>query len=154
MLLEDGTNLNYSRGNVGVVSLNLPMIYQEAKVKGLVFFDELKKYMEMVRDIHIRTYEAIGKQHAECNPIMYMEGGFYNGHLCAKDMIKPITDTFTSSFGITALHELSILSTGKTIREDSMFANEVIDFMQQEIDRYKKEDGFRYSLYGSPRIVG
>jgi len=150
MILEDGSNLNHSRGNIGVVSLNLPLIYKEAEDKGLDFWRELEKYMGMIRDIHKRAYNAIGKQKAASNPIMFTQGGFYGGTLKEDDDIKPVTDNFTSSFGITALNELSVLAIGATIKEDSSFANEVVDFMQDLINEYKKEDGYRYSLYGSP----
>ena len=36
-ILEDGTNVLWGRGNIGVITLDLPMIFQNAKVEGLDF---------------------------------------------------------------------------------------------------------------------
>lgn len=150
-LLEDGTNLLWGRGNIGVVSLNLPLIYQNAKVNSLDFWKELEKYVDMIRDIHFRTYDYIGKQKAGSNPLMFCEGGFYGGHLDKNDIIAPIIKKyFTASFGTTALNELCILHNGKSIVEDSSFADEVINFMQNRIDYWKEKDKYSYSIYGTP----
>lgn len=150
-ILEDGTNLLWGRGNIGVVSLNLPLIYQNSKVNSLDFFEELDKYVDMIRNIHYRTYDYIGKQRAGSNPLMFCEGGFYGGNLNKDDLIAPIVKKyFTASFGITALNELCLLHNGKTIKEDSSFANTVIDRIQARIDYWKKEDGYGYSIYGTP----
>ena len=154
-ILEDGTNLLWGRGNIGVVSLNLPLIYQNSKVNSIDFFEELDKYVDMIRNIHYRTYDYIGKQRAGSNPLMFCEGGFYEGHLNKDDLIAPIVKKyFTASFGITALNELCLLHNGKTIKEDSSFANTVIDRIQARIDYWKKEDGYGYSIYGTPKLCG
>lgn len=149
--LEDGTNLLWGRGNIGVVTLNLPLIFQNAKDKGLDFFEEVIKYVDMIRDIHYRTYDYIGKQVAGSNPLMFCEGGFYGGHLDKDEQIGPLVKKyFTASFGTTALHELTVLATGKSLKEDSSFANKVIDVIQERINFWKKEDGYGYSIYGTP----
>ncbi|MGL6023153.1 MAG: anaerobic ribonucleoside-triphosphate reductase, partial [Cetobacterium sp.] len=80
-ILEDGTNMNHSRGNVGVVTLNLPMIFQEARVEGLSFAELVTYYTNMALDIHDKTYKHIGKQLAGSNPLMFTQGGFYGGNL-------------------------------------------------------------------------
>ena len=149
--LQDGTNLRHGRGNIGVVTLHLPMIYAKAKSENKKFFTVLKQYLDMIRDIHKRTYDLTGKQVAGSNPLMFCEGGFYGGHLKADEQIAPIVKKyFTASFGVTALNELSILATGKSLRESQVFANLVIDFIQGTIDEYKREDGYAYSIYGTP----
>lgn len=150
-ILEDGTNLLWGRGNIGVVTLNLPMIYQNAKVNNLNFKDELIKCVDMCRDIHAKTYDYIGKQKAWSNPLMFTQGGFYGGNLNPEDEIAPVVKKyFTASIGTTALNELSILHNSKSLREDDDFANYVIDTIQERIDYWKKEDGYAYSIYGTP----
>ena len=105
----------------------------------------------MVRNIQHRTYDYIGKQKASSNPLMFMEGGFWKGRLKADDTIEELVKTgFTASFGITALHELTVLATGKSLKEDNSFANKVIDAIQSRIDFWKEKDGYRYSIYGTP----
>lgn len=117
--------------------------------------EELKKYVDMIRDIHCRTYDYIGKQRAGSNPLMFCEGGFYGGHLDKDDFIAPIVKKyFTASFGTTALNELCILHNGKHIAEDNTFANEVIDSIQNRINYWKEKDGYGYSIYGTPKLCG
>ena len=138
------------RGNVGVVSLNLPMIYMKAKKENKPFFEVLDYYLEMTRDIHKFTYEYLGKAKASSNPLMYMHGGAYGGHLNENDIIAPILKSWTASFGITALNELTELAINKSIAQDNSFAVETLKHIQKKIDEFKEEDGHLYSMYGTP----
>lgn len=150
-ILEDGTNLLHGRGNVGVVSLNLPMIFMRAKMKSVPFQQEVIKYVDMIRDINKRTYDYIGKQKAGSNPLMFCEGGFYGGNLNPDDTIGDVVKaSFTASFGITALHELTLLATGKSLKEDNSFALSTVELIQERVDHWKKEDNLMYSLYATP----
>ena len=57
----------------------------------------------------------------------------------------------TASFGITALHEATVLWTGKSLYEDkAQFANKVIDFISAKVKKFKEEDGHLYALYATP----
>lgn len=138
------------RFNVGVVSLNLPMIYQRAKIEGSDFYDVLSYYLQLIRGLHIKTYEYLGELRASCNPLAFMEGGFYGGHLKANDKIAPLLKSATASFGITALNELQMLHNGKSLVEDQEFANEVMDYITAMLQAYKEEDGYLYAIYGTP----
>lgn len=138
------------RFNIGVVSLNLPMIYMKAQQENKDFYEELDYYLEMIREIHIRTYDYLGEMKASTNPLMYCEGGFYGGHLKPSDKIKPILKPMTASFGITALNELQELYNKKSIREDGQFALEVMEYINKRVDEFKHEDGNLYAIYGTP----
>ena len=87
---------------------------------------------------------------ASTNPIMYCEGGFYGGHLKPSDKIKPVLKSATASFGFTALNELQELYNGKSIREDGQFALEVLQYINDKISVFKKEDNHLYAMYGTP----
>ena len=100
------------RFNIGAVSLHLPMIYAKAKQEGKPFFEVLDYYLELIRQLHIRTYAYLGEMRASTNPLAYCEGGFYGGHLGIHDKIKPLLKAATASFGITALNELQELHNG------------------------------------------
>ena len=139
-----------SRANIGAITLHLCLIYQEAKVNGQNFFELLDKYLEMIRKLHLRTYEYLGKMKASTNPLAYTQGGFLGGNLDYNDEIAPILDSFTASFGYTALNELCQLHYGKSIVEDNSFAVEVIDYINDKIEKYKKEDKRLYALYATP----
>lgn len=133
-----------------VVTLHLPMILVKSRTENKSFYEVLDYYMEMIRNLHKRTIEYLGGLKAGCNPVMYCEGGAYLGHLKPDDKIAPILKPCTVSFGITALNELQELYNGKSIREDGTFALEVMDHINKLVDRYKKEDGILYAVYGTP----
>ena len=144
------------RFNIGAVSLHLPMILAKARKESKDFYEVLDYYMELIRKIHIRTYEYLGEMRASVNPLAYCEGGFYGGHLKPHDKIKPILKSATASFGITALNELQELYNGKSLVEDGQFALEVMEYINKKINEYKEEDGNLYAIYGTPaeRLCG
>ena len=69
------------RFNIGAVSLHLPMILAKARAENRDFYEVLDYYLEMIRNLHIRTYDYLGEMRASTNPLAYCEGGFYGGHL-------------------------------------------------------------------------
>lgn len=138
------------RFNIGVVSLHLPMIYAKAKQEGKEFYKVLDYYLELIRNLHLRTYDYLGEMKASTNPLAYCEGGFYGGHLGIHDKIKPILKTATASFGITALNELQQLHNKKSLVEDGQFAIEVLEHINLKIEEFKREDGRLYAIYATP----
>ena len=138
------------RFNIGAISLHLPMIYAKAKQESKDFYEVLDYYLELIRQLHIRTYEYLGEMKASVNPLAYCEGGFYGGHLGIHDKIKPLLKSATASFGITALNELQELYNGKSLVEDGEFALEVMRYINKKVAQFKKEDGNMYALYGTP----
>ncbi len=138
------------RWNIGAVSLHLPMIYAKAKQENKPFFEVLDYYLNLIRQLHIRTYEYLGEMRASTNPLAYCEGGFYGGHLGLHDKIKPILKTATASFGFTALNELQQLHNKKSLVEDGAFALETLSYINQKITQFKEEDGNLYAIYATP----
>jgi len=138
------------RFNIGAVSLHLPMIYAKAKEESKDFYEVLEYYLQMIRKLHLRTWDYLGQMQASINPLGFCEGGFLNGHLQLHDKIKPVLDSSTASFGVTALNELQQLHNGKSIAEDGTFALEVMEFINERINAFKQEDGRLYAIYGTP----
>lgn len=138
------------RFNIGVVSLHLPMIYARAKQESRPFYEVLDYYLELIRQLHIRTYAYLGEMRASTNPLAYCEGGFYGGHLGIHDKIKPLLKAATASFGITALNELQELHNGKSLVEDGQFAIDTLQHINDKINEYKQADGNLYAIYGTP----
>ena len=138
------------RCNLGVVSLHLPMILAKARQESKDFYEVLEYYLELIRGLHKRTYDYIGELRASVNPVAFCEGGLYGGDLKPEEKIKSILPPMTISYGITALNELQRLYNGKSIREDGEFALEVMQYIQQYIDRIKEEDKILYAIYGTP----
>jgi len=138
------------RFNVGAISLHLPMILAKARQESRDFFVELDYYLNLIRKLHQRTYDYLGELKASTNPLAYCEGGFYGGRLGLYDKIKPLLKSATASFGITALNELQQLYNKKSLAEDGAFALKTLQYINDRVAEFKKEDGHLYAIYGTP----
>ena len=147
---EKDTPVFVGRFTIGAVSLHLPMIYAKAKQESRDFYEVLDYYLELIRQLHIRTYDYLGEMKASTNPLAYCEGGFYGGHLGLYDKIKPLLKSATASFGITAFNELQQLHNKKSLVEDGAFALEVLEYINKKVNQFKEEDGHLYAIYGTP----
>ena len=147
---ENDKPIFVGRFNIGAVSLHLPMILAKARQEGRDFYEVLEYYLQMIRNLHIRTYEYLSHMKASTNPLAYCEGGFLGGHLKHNETIAPLLKSATASFGITALNELQMLFNGKSLVEDSAFCIEVMKYINGRLEVYKKEDKHLYAIYGTP----
>ena len=118
------------RFNIGAVSLHLPMILAKARKESRDFYEVLDYYLNLIRQLHIRTYAYLGEMRASTNPLAYCEGGFLGGHLQLHDKIKPLLKSATASFGITALN--------------------VMEYINTRVNEFKEADGNLYAIYGTP----
>lgn len=138
------------RFNIGVISLNLPLIYGKSLEDGVDFYYLLDFYLELIRRMFQRRYKRIGQMKAGRNPIMFCEGGAYGGNLKPTDNIEPLLKSATASFGVTALNELQQYYNGTSLVEDGSFTLEVMEHINNKIAEFKKEDGHLYAIYGTP----
>lgn len=173
-IYEEEVPIYEGRQNNGVITLNLPLIYQYSKENNLDFFDKLAYYMEMIRKLHLRSIEFNSKKKASINPYAFMYGGLIDSdgkptHKKPNEKIGSILSCGTVSFGVTALNELQLLHNGQTIRKAmeekkklikkygrnsdkviNPFCEETVDFILSRIARYKDEDNVLHSLYATP----
>ena len=126
------------------------MILAKSRQESRDFYEVLDYYLNLIRQLHIRTYAYLGEMRASTNPLAYCEGGFLGGHLALTDKIKPILKAATASFGITAFNELQELYNGKSLVEDGAFALEVLEHINAKISEFKEADGNLYAIYGTP----
>lgn len=138
------------RFNLGAISLHLPMILAKSRQESKDFYEVLDYYLEMIRNLHKRTYAFLGEKKASTNPLGFTQGGFLGGNLKPEDKIKSLLPPMTMSFGITALNELQRLYNGKSIYEDGQFALEVMQYINYYVNRIKEEDHILYAIYGTP----
>ena len=138
------------RFNLGAISLHLPMILAKARQESKDFFEVLDYYLELIRQLHIKTYNFLGEKKASTNPLGFTQGGFLGGHLNPEDKIKPLLKPMTMSFGITALNELQELYNGKSLVEDGAFALETMEYINKKVNEFKEEDEILYAIYGTP----
>ena len=148
---EDDKPVFVGRFNLGAISLNLPMIARKAQVENLDFYETLDYYLEMIRNLHKRTFEFLSHKKASINPLGYCYGGFLNGNKkpgeeLGTDYLRPMT----MSFGITALNELEEVWHQKSLVEDGSFSLEVMKYINEKVNEYKKQDNILYAIYGTP----
>lgn len=147
---ENDTPVFTGRFNIGAISLHLPMILEKSRKESRDFYEVLDYYLELIRELHKRTYDYLGEMRASTNPLAYCEGGFLGGNLGIHDKIKPLLKSATASFGITAFNELQQLYNKKSLVEDGEFALEVLKYINKKIEEFKHEDGHLYAIYGTP----
>jgi len=149
---EEDRPVYEGRFNMGAITLNFPMIVKKAQDEGKDFYEVLTYYLDLCRKIHLRTLDYFAHKKAGINPLIFCEGGGYGGHLketdeIGRDFLRPCT----VSFGISALNEATMMYKGKSLYEDkAQFAEEVLKFVNDYANRYKKEDGVLYAVYGTP----
>ena len=153
---ETGLPITTGRCNIGAVSLNIPLIIAVAQKEfasswRTQFWNLLADRLEVIRKFLQKRYKFISKQKASNNPLAFMQGGFYKGTKKRNECVGDLIQYMTASFGITALHEATVLWTGKSLYEDkAQFANKVIDFISAKVNKFKEEDGHLYALYATP----
>lgn len=138
------------RFNLGAISLHLPMILAKSRQENRDFYEVLDYYLEMIRNLHKKTYDYLAEKKASTNPLGFCQGGFLGGHLEPDEKIGKLLPPMTASFGITALNELQELYNGKSIVEDGAFALEVMQYINKKAEEFKKADHILYALYGTP----
>ena len=147
---ENDVPVFVGRFNIGAISLHLPMILAKARAESRDFYEVLDYYLQLIRGLHLRTYNYLGELKASHNPIGFCEGGFYGGHLKPSDKIAPVLESATASFGITAFNELQQLYNGKSLVEDGEFALDVLKHINDKVNEFKEQDGRLYAIYGTP----
>ncbi len=148
---NDKGELLINRCNLGVISLNLPMIYEKSKVENKDFYEVFDYYFEMSRQIHLRTIEYLkNKLRGASNPLAFMEGGFDDGYVGPNDSIEPILKHSTITFGYGGLSELQTLYNGADYVKDHKFAKEFMKYLNKKVEDIKKKDGVLYAIYGTP----
>jgi ribonucleoside-triphosphate reductase len=123
---NSGKHVFTSRANIGACALNLPMIWK--KSDGVDFYKDLDYSLELIRQFLIKRYDYVANQPCSTNPLAFTQGGLYRGFKKESDKIGyDIVESFTASFGITALNELNILMEGKQLHEsDRRSVNKVL----------------------------
>lgn len=144
--------LSIYRFNMGVISLNIPMIIREAYENGKPWKDQITYYQDLAREAHRDTVEFAKHISLDTAPLAFKFGGFdgkpdWKNNVVGEDMVKRAT----ISFGYGGLNEATMMIADKTLVEDkAQIASEILDLLNDNIARYKREDNILYALYGTP----
>lgn len=134
------------RFNLGVVSINLPLLALEAESDG-DFFGKIDHHMNMAYRAQMNRVERLKKMKARQNPTMFMEGAI--ARLDADETIEKLFyDGYASiSIGYVGLAECSEIRKGHLNKD---YCKSILHYMKYKCDQFKKDSTIAFSLYGTP----
>ncbi len=149
---ENGEYKFEGRFNQGVVSLNLPQI-------GIIADGDEEKFWKLLDERLELCYEALMCRHyallgtkTDTSPIHWKYGAI--ARLESGETIDKLLKGgySTISLGYIGLYEVTKLIKGvsHTTEEGEEFALKVMNYLRQATDRWKKETGIGFALYGTP----
>lgn len=143
---ENGNEQFNGRFNIGVVSINLPLIALESSSTE-DFNNKLQKHMKIAYDVQMQRIKRLSNTKAKQNPIMFMEGAL--ARLNAEDSIdKLFYNGYASiSIGYVGLAECSEILLNKI---DKQFCISTLTMMNNLCKDYKDKSKIAFSLYGTP----
>lgn len=146
---ETGEEIYLGRNNIGAVSLNLVKIAIESGRDMDKFYSLIKKYSDMVFDIHEDAYVRIGKSKGSTNPLLFCEGGSWMS-VGYNEPIAPIIQASTASLGYVGLEEVCQYMFGESITKNQEFALEVIEYLKEQTVEATEKYNHLYALYSTP----
>ncbi len=149
---EKGEYVFESRFNQGVVSINLPQI-------GIIANKDEEKFWKLLDERLELCFKALMCRHnkllgtvSDVSPVHWQYGGI--ARLKKGEKIdKLLNSTFsTISLGYIGIYELTKLMKGvsHTKPEGKEFALKVMHYLKDTVDKWKKETGLGFALYGTP----
>ena len=149
---ENGEYKFEGRFNQGVVSLNLPQI-------GILAKGDEKKFWEIMEERLQLCYEALMCRHdalmgitSDVSPVHWQYGAIARlqpGEKIDKYLLNGYS---TVSLGYIGLYEVTKLMKGvsHTTPEGQEFAIRIMKNMREHCDKWKKDTGLGFALYGTP----
>lgn len=140
------------RNNLGVVSINLPMVAIESKERETSFFGVLDEYLELAYKAHDWAFSRLKGVRAKQAPILYMHGGF-GLRLNPNDLVW---DSFKGrasvSIGYIGVYEMcqALYGEGAKQVDHIEFTKQVLNYMKTFCDEKAKETELGFSLYATP----
>lgn len=143
----------YGRWNQGVVTINLPYVALKSKLENKDFYEVLDYGLEICRKGLQERHKSMRRIRAENAPILWMDGGL--SRLEATDNLNSMLDDIeytTISLGYVGLYEtcMCLIEKSNTTEEGIKLSKEIMNYMNNKCDEWKKEDKLPYSIYGTP----
>lgn len=145
---QTGEEKYLGRFNLGVVSLNLPMIAAKAKTEGTNFYAVLDEYLELAYDAHMVRVNRLKGTKAGQNPIMWCEGV-----LARLDSEETIDKLFYDGYASISIGYIGVYETCQILgREgDKNLALGILQHMKDKCAEFKERSRLGFSLYGTPK---
>lgn len=142
----EGNEQYNGRFNLGVVSLNLPLIALESNSES-TFFNNVQHHMDIAFRAQMNRVQRLKNTRARQNPTLFMEGAI--ARLDADETIEQLFyDGYASiSIGYVGLAECSDILKGSISKE---FCTSILSYMKSRCEKYSTESRIAFSLYGTP----
>ena len=149
---ENGNYKWYGRFNQGVVSINLPQIGIIANGDFDLFWKIFDERLELCKEALMVRHNLLKGIKSDVAPILWQHGAI--ARLKKGETIdKLLYGGYSSiSLGYVGLYELvqAMMGVSHTTPEGEKFSLEVMKYMRNKCDEWKKETNIGFSLYGSP----
>ena len=149
---EKGNYKFEGRFNQGVVSINLPQCGILAKGDEKKFWEILEERLDLCYEALMCRHNALMGVTSDVSPVHWQYGAI--ARLESGEKIdKYLLDGYsTISLGYIGLYELTKLVKGvsHTTEEGSEFALKVMNSLRAHCEKWKKETGLGFGLYGTP----
>lgn len=155
---EYGNEIHDGRNNLGVVTINLPRIALESKGNKVEFWNILNKRLDISKKALMYRISTLERTKVENAPILYQYGA--TGKRLKKD--DNVMDIFKNgrasvSLGYIGLYEVGAMFYGgewEDNREAKEFTLEVLKTLYDSTEKWKKETGYAFSIYATPKHDG
>lgn len=145
--VENGKEKFDGRYNLGVVTLNLPMIAKESVVTDVPFECVLNKFMDVAYKAHMGRVDRLKGTKAKQNPTMFVNGALARLHP-EETIDKLFYNGYASiSIGFIGLAETCEILKGKLDKQECI---NILKLMRNKVEEYKEKSNIGFSLYGTP----
>ena len=149
---ENGKYKWYGRFNQGVISLNLVQVALTANKDMDKFWEILDERLELCKEALMVRHNLLMGTTSDVSPIHWQHGGI--ARLKKGEKIDSLLkDGYsTLSLGYVGVYEMTqaMLGVSHTTKEGEEFALKVMHHLNNTCQRWKKETGLGFGLYGTP----
>ncbi len=153
---EQGKEVHAGRNNLGVVSVNLPAVALKAKGDLDCFWQLLAQSLAVAKQALMTRIERLRGVKAKVAPILYMEGACGIRLQAEDDILQLFVNGRASiSLGYIGLHEMLVALFGQEQHPyddpaQQAFALQVVQHLRDQVEQWKQDTGFGFSLYATP----
>jgi anaerobic ribonucleoside-triphosphate reductase len=149
---QNGNVKFWGRGNMGVVTINLPHVAMSSDKDYDKFWKLFDERLELCHEALLCRYKRLKGTKSDVAPIMWQYGAI--ARLKKGETIdKLLVGGYTSiSLGYAGLYECVKFMTGKSHTDPlaTPFAIEIMNYMNSKVAEWTKQDNLGYSIYGTP----
>lgn len=152
---KEGNEFYDGRTNLGVQTLNLPMIAVKSARCKEVFYKELDKGLDLIKQVCEYRLDYLSKVQAKQAPILYTEGALMR--LSPEEYVLPhlLEQGASISIGYIGLNEVAnFMFPDNPHMFDcpvkTEFCLDVLKYIDSTVRKWKEEEGIHYSCYATP----